>query len=171
MGENQDLDFDFNFTGNKNNANIRTHIEPFRFNINKRYYNIDLVYRVLAIDDESGAGKTLFIRDLLDSRTQDIKDKDTQEKFMIAYFNGHTQSEVLYKYVKNTDLTNTFVIIDDIEYIDPDELLKGILKTKNNNTQWLLLGHGNFVGISSMDAIRRMHVKTTGQKKEISFIY
>jgi hypothetical protein len=149
--------------------NIRTHIKPFTFTVNTRRYEIDFVYRILCIDDESGAGKSLFVKDIVNKQNLSLNSLDGTETFDIVNFSGHTQAKLIYDYISHNNLDNKLIIVDDTEYLDAKGLLNGISRTSDGNTQWLLLGHGNFVGIEAVDAIRHIDIVTKNKYKLISF--
>lgn len=140
-------------------VDIRSQVKPFSFRVNNRVYYIDFVYKVLGIDDESGTGKTLFVRDIVNKQDLSITSIDGKARYSISAFSGNTQSETIYNYILNGDLSNKLVIIDDIEYLDYDLILQGIRRTKELNTQWLFLGHGDFPGIVAVDAIRSIQIE------------
>lgn len=137
-----------------------------------RHYTIDFVYKVLCIDDESGTGKSLFVEDIVDKRGLTIRERGTHKPYHISAFNANEQSDTIYNYILNTDLNNNIIIIDNMEYIDPKKLWQGIERSTELNTQWLLLSHGNFIGMVAVDAIR--HIETTQDKDKnfhISFAF
>ena len=153
--------------------NIESQVEPFSFKMNNREYHIDFVNKVLGIDDESGAGKTMFIKDILTKQDLVIRGLDNKTIYTISAFSANTQKDTIYNYILNADLRNKIVIIDDVEYIDDDLLLQGIKRSAKLNTQWVLLGHGNFVGIAAVDAIRYIKItKTKGSRNmKIEFAF
>lgn len=149
--------------------NIRTHIKPFKFRVCNRCYSIDFVYRVLGICDESGTGKSLFAEDIINKQNLDIWDINNKELFDVLVFNAHNQAKVLYDYILYNDLNNKLIIIDNIEYANPKIILEGIKRTNKLNTQWLMLGHGNFVGLCYIDALRAVKSIKNKGLIEISF--
>ena len=142
--------------------NIKSQVKPFSFKMNNREYHINFVYKVLGIDDESGSGKTRFVKDIVNKQNLVIGGVDNKTVYSISAFSANTQKDTIYDYILHADLKNEIILIDDVDYIDADLLLKGIKRSIKLNTQWVLLGHGNFVGIAAVDAIRT--IKTTKSK-------
>ena len=138
-------------------CNIKSQVKPFSFRVKNRVYRVDFVYKVLGITGESGSGKTLFMQDISTQRDLPIISTDGIAKYSVVTFSGITQSDEIYSYIlktKQNSLSNKIIIIDDIQYLDFDLILQGIKRTKGTNTQWVLLGQGDFPGIVAVDAIR-----------------
>lgn len=77
---------------------------------------------------------------------------------MRVMFSVNTESETAYNHILNADLWSKLIIIDGVEYIDGDLLLQGIKSTKELNTQWLFMDHGNLVGIAAVNATHLLEV-------------
>jgi hypothetical protein len=133
-------------------------IKTFRF----QRYN----YGVIALEDESGIGKSLFAKDL--AFTDEIP--APYEVYLLSVYNNR-KSDIETKLKSSKQwFKNKIIVIDDTEMMDKMLLSTAINKTIDINTQWVLIGHGGFVGLRYVSAFRKLDIKQQGDEFYIKLV-
>jgi hypothetical protein len=144
---------------------IVSDIKPFKFQVYNRYYDIDFVYGVIALRDVSGKGKTLFVSDLSIA--------EVPKPYEVQVISPLNLKKSAIERLLNSDtewFENKIMVVDDTEMMDTELLRKAVYKTVYTNTQWVLVGHGCFVGLRSIGAYRQLQVDQRGDRFYIKLV-
>lgn len=114
-----------------------------KYSVFDRKYKINLDSKVIGIRGDNGTGKTLLAMDMIAKR-----DSMDTNGFSIEYFNCAKDADRLIEFLKNKNISNHIIILDDIGY-DIELDLWDIINN-SSNTYWIEIGHSNFVGVSSL---------------------
>jgi hypothetical protein len=142
-----------------------SNIEPFEFQVLNRHYNIKFVYGVVAVEGDSGLGKSLFAKDLSMA--------DVPQPYEVTLISIYNNSKSAIARILSSDVEwfkNKIMVVDDVEMIDTELLKEAVYKTVYTDTQWVLIGHGGFVGLRTMGAYRKLEIEQRDGKFYIKLV-
>lgn len=143
---------------------LLSEVKRFKFKRGNRYYDIDLVYGVIAIEGNSGVGKSLFAKDLFQAVDRIPK------PFTVYIISPYSMGKDGIERILSSDaewFKDKIMVIDDTEMMDIELLSNAIFITAELNTQWVLLGHGCFVGLRTVGAYRQLQIDEKDGKLHI----